>query len=290
MHTAALRSGERRQTIEREGAVLEELESVAEKPPFEPNFELVKLNDPPGLYAALVRPRDFKSEGRYPVIVVVYGGPQAQTVVPVPAQYLLAQWIADHGFIVVSIDGRGTPSRGRAWERVIKGNFIEAPLADQVAGLQSLGARYHELDLSRVGIYGWSFGGYFAAMAVMRRPDVYHAAVAGAPVADWRDYDTHYTERYLGLPEEDPQAYEASSVLTYARDLKRPLLLVHGTADDNVYFLNSLKISDALFRAGISHEFRPLAGQTHMVADPTFSRQVNVTIVDFFVRHLGQRP
>jgi dipeptidyl-peptidase-4 len=194
--------------------------------------------------------------------------------------------VADHGFVVVSIDGRGTPARGRDWERVIQGNLIDAPLADQVAGLQALAASYPELDLSRVGIYGWSFGGYFAAMAVMRRPDVFHVAVAGAPVADWHDYDTHYTERYLGLPDQHPEAYEHSSVLTYARQLRRPLLLIHGTADDNVYFLHSLKISDALFRAGIEHDFLPLSGHTHMVADPAITRLVNTRIVDYLVEHL----
>ena len=105
------------------------------------------------------------------------------------------------------------------------------------------------MDLGRVGITGWSFGGYFTALALERMPAVFHAGVAGAPVTDWRDYDTHYTERYMGLPDRNTEGYEASSALTWAKDLSRPLLILHGTADDNVYFLHSLKLCDALMRA-----------------------------------------
>src|SRR5690606_10292603 len=112
-------------------------------------------------------------------------------------RWLLNQWFADHGFVVVTFDGRGTPGRGREWERAIRGDFITVPLEDQVAALQAAAEAHPEMDLSRVGIYGWSFGGYFSAMAVLRRPDVFHAGIAGAPVSEWRDYDTHYTERYL---------------------------------------------------------------------------------------------
>ncbi len=141
--------------------------------------------------------------------------------------------------------------------------------------------------MARVGIFGWSFGGYFSAMAVIRRPDVFHAAVAGAPVTDWLDYDTHYTERYLGLPAKNPQAYKVSSVLDTAHELRRPLLLIHGTADDNVFFLHSIRLADALFRAGRDFEFLPLAGQTHMVSDPTEVRQLYTRIAAFFLEQLG---
>jgi dipeptidyl-peptidase-4 len=201
--------------------------------------------------------------------------------------YLVQQWMADQGFIVVSIDGRGTPARGRAWERAIKWDLMEVPLRDQVEALQALGRRYPEMDLTRVGIYGWSFGGYFSALALERRPAVFSAAVAGAPVTDWRDYDTHYTERYMGLPEQNAKGYDASSALTWAKDLFRPLLILHGTADDNVYFLHSLKLVDALFRAGKTFEFVPLPGYTHMVADSVGITQVNHRIVEHFRRHLG---
>jgi dipeptidyl-peptidase-4 len=169
---------------------------------------------------------------------------------------------------------------------VIKGDLIKVPLADQVAALQALGRKYRELDLNRVGVYGWSFGGYFSAMAVMQRPDVYHVGVAGAPVADWLDYDTHYTERYMGLPGTNAAGYEAASVLTYCKDLKRPLMIIHGTADDNVYFMHSLKMSNALFRAGKDHDLLALSDFTHMVADPLVTQRLYTRIVNYFKKHL----
>ncbi len=133
---------------------------------------------------------------------------------------------------------------------------------------------------------GWSFGGYLAALAVLERPDVFHAAVAGAPVADWADYDTFYTERYLGLPADDAEAYRRSSLLGRADRLRRPLLVVHGTADDNVYFFHALKLSDALFRAGRPHDFLPLSGLTHMVPDPVVVQREWEAVARFFAEHL----
>src|SRR5262245_2679298 len=251
-----------------DGTVAGELAAAAEEPPFAANLERAILPGPRDFRAMVIRPRDFDEVRRYPVLVHVYGGPGSQMVFSNRRAYLLEQWYADHGFIVVAIDGRGTPARGRAWERATRGNFIDIPLEDQVNGLQQLGARYHEMDLSRVGIWGWSFGGTFAAMAVMRRPDVFQAGVAGAPVADFADYDTHYTERYLGLPETTPERSAACNVLTYCKELERPLLVIHGTADDNVYFMHSLKLADALFRAGKPFELLPLSNFTHMVPDP----------------------
>jgi dipeptidyl-peptidase-4 len=267
----------------RDGTLRGELAVVGEDPPFEPNLELTRAGE---FHAALVRPRHFQAGGRYPVIVYVYGGPRHQLVTANARRFLLQQWIADHGFVIVSLDGRGTPGRGRAWERAIEGNLVDVPLRDQVAGLRALGESYPELDPDRVGIYGWSFGGYMSAMAVARRPDVYRAGVAGAPVADWHDYDTHYTERYLGLPQENPEGYAASSVLTYAPELSRPLLIIHGTADDNVYFTHSIKLSNELFRAGRPHDFLPLSGFTHMVPDPLVTTRLHRGIVEFFIEHL----
>jgi dipeptidyl-peptidase-4 len=291
VHWADTPSGRTPYSVRRaDGSAAGSLASAAEAPPFLPALELTTVGKgteaDPQFHVALVRPRDFDRTRSYPVVEHVYGGPTGTMVSAAASKYLLDQWIADHGFVVVAIDARGTPHRGRAWERAIRGDLIGLPLQDHVAALQALGVRYPELDLGRVGIYGWSFGGYFAAMAVLRRPDVYHAAVAGAPVADWMDYDTHYTERYLGLPQDDPEAYRRSSVLTYAAALSRPLLLIHGTTDDNVYFLHSLKISDALFRAGRPHDFLPLSNYTHMVADPAVRLHLNARIVGYFRQHL----
>ena len=271
----------------REGKMLGELRSVAETPAITPRLEFTIAADSLASRAVLVRPRTFDPSRRYPVIVSVYGGPHSQTVLAVSQNYLVQQWIADQGFIVVSIDGRGTPNRGRAWERAIKGDLIAVPLYDQVRALEALGRQYPELDLTRVGIYGWSFGGYFSVLAVERRPAVFHAAVAGAPVTDWLDYDTHYTERYMGLPDANRAGYRASSALTWADDLTRPLLILHGTADDNVYFFHSLKLCDALLKAGKTFEFVPFAGYTHIVADSIGVAQVNQRIVAHFRRYLG---
>jgi dipeptidyl-peptidase-4 len=158
-----------------------------------------------------------------------------------------------------------------------------------VAGLRALAAEVPEIDLGRVGIFGGSFGGYLAALAVLRRPDVYRAGVAFAPVTDWRDYDTAYAERYLGLPEEQPAAYQRSSLLTWAGALERPLLVIHGTADDNVYFFHGLKLADALFRAGGPSELLVLPGQTHGAlasTDGLLVRRTLERIAAFFRKNL----
>jgi dipeptidyl-peptidase-4 len=269
------------------GSIVGELPSVAEEPPFVPRVELVRVGAGEGFYTAVVRPRDYDPGSRYPVLVDVYGGPLHCHVQATMGRWLMEQWLADQGFVVVAVDGRGTPGRGREWERAIAGRFGSLPLEEQVAGLTALGERFRELDLDRVGIVGWSFGGYLSALAVLRRPDVFKAAVAGAPVADFRDYDTHYTERYLGLPETSPGAYEEASLLTYAAALRRPLLLVHGTGDDNVFFRHTLRLADALFRAGREFELLPLSGATHMVPDPVLQEQLGSRIARFFQRHLG---
>ncbi len=244
-----------------------------------------------GYATAIVYPRSYDraAKYRYPVIVDVYGGPGHQQVVQSMRSYLLDQWIADQGFIVVAIDGRGTPGRGRDWERAIAGHFGSVPLDDQVEALKLLAAKHPEMDMDRVGITGWSFGGYMSALAVLRRPDIFKAAVAGAPVSEWTDYDTCYTERYLGVPGAGrwPDAYREGSLLTYAADLKRPLLVIHGTADDNVYLRHSLELMNALFRAGKSAEFMPLSSFTHMVPDPVVRTRLEERIVEYFKKHLA---
>jgi dipeptidyl-peptidase-4 len=136
-----------------------------------------------------------------------------------------------------------------------------------------------------VGTVGWSFGGYFSAMATIRRPDIFRCGIAGAPVVDWQNYDTHYTERYLGVPSENADAYRVSNVLTYASDLKRPLLLIHGLTDDNVYFQHSVQLAEALFTAGKTFEFLPLLG-THMVSDPLLRLRRQTRMMDFFDTNL----
>ncbi len=264
------------------------LTSLAEAPPSLPTPELLSVTfDGRTHDVAILRPRSFDPARRYPVLLSVYGGPLASMVRLDPYAYLLDQWYADGGFIVVRGDGRGTPGRGREWERAIYKDLVRVPLEDQIAILKATAALKPELDLERVGVLGWSFGGYLSAMAALLRPDVFKAAVAGAPVTDWRNYDTHYTERYLGLPSDAPANYDATSAVKHAAQLSRPLLLVHGTTDDNVYFTHSLDLAQALFRAGKPFDMLPLAGFTHMVPDPVVKKALAHRVYDFFREHLG---
>jgi dipeptidyl-peptidase-4 len=261
------------------------LPSVAAELPRLPTTELTRTAGTPAFDAALTRPRNFTTGKKYPVILVVYAGPTSKRVNAEARGYLPDQWMADQGYVVVRLDGRGTPWRGRDWERVIKGNFIDIALTDQIAGLQALASLHPELDLTRVGVSGWSFGGYFAAMAAIRRPDIFKAGVVGAPVITWENYDTHYTERYLGLPPTAPEAYRVSNVTTYAAQATRPLLLIHGLTDDNVYFQHTLQLADALYMAGKPYELLPMLG-THMVSDPLVRLRQQTRIIDFLNRTL----
>jgi dipeptidyl-peptidase-4 len=268
-----------------DGHLLATLPSKAETPPALPSITYATVG-PLRFDAEIVRPRNFRARMRYPVILSVYGGPAAKLVWAAPRLAFPNQCLADEDFVVVTLDNRGTPGRGRAWFRAVKGDAIDAPLADQVAGLRALSAKYPEMDISRVGVTGWSFGGYFTLMAVLRRPDVFAAGVAGAPVVDWQDYDTFYTERYLGLPEANPDGYRRSNVLTYVDALARPLLIVHGVTDDNVYFEHTIKLTLALLKAGKPYDLLLLPG-THMLADPKLRASESGRLADFFRNKLG---
>src|SRR5690606_16530725 len=224
---------------------------VAEPVPFEAQPEFVKLGERQ-LRAAVLFPRDHvPGSRRLPILMDPYGGPHAQRVLASGRMFLEAQWMADQGFCVVVADGRGTPGRGSHWEREILHRFADVTLQDQVDAVAAVAARWpDDVDAGRVGITGWSYGGYLAALAVLARPDVFHAAVAGAPVTEWRLYDTCYTERYLGHPDEQPEVYDANSLLPLAPRLSRPLMLIHGLADDNVVAAHTLRLSSALLAAG----------------------------------------
>ncbi len=233
------------------------------------------------LATALLLPHDLPEGSRLPVLLDPYGGPHAQRVVQAQSAYLTSQWFADQGFAVVVIDGRGTPGRGSEWERGIHGDLAGPVLEDQIDGLLALAAEDPRLDLTRVAIRGWSFGGFLAALAVLRRPDVFHAAIAGAPVTEWRLYDTFYTERYLGDPEADASVYDASSLLPDAPKLERPLLLLHGLADDNVVAAHTLQLSSALLSAGRPHQVLPLTGVTHMANQEDVAENLLLLQLDF---------
>ena len=242
--------------------------------------------------AAVLLPSGYRPEqGPLPVLLDPYGGPHGQRVVQSHNAHLVSQWFAEQGFAVVVADGRGTPGYGPAWEKAIRQRVAEVVLEDQVAALHAL-AEEHPLDLDRVAVRGWSFGGLLAGLAVLRRPDVFHAAIVGAPVTDWRLYDTHYTERYLGLPAEAPAAYRASSLvddegLVAAAQPHRPMMLVHGLADDNVAVAHTLRLSSALLAAGRPHEVLPLSGVTHMTPQEQVSENLLLLQVAFLRRALG---
>lgn len=286
LHTASLADGTNVRDVVRVSADRIPLRSSAVALPFETNLEVRHVGERE-FRASIVRPADFDETERYPVIVSVYGGPMAQTVRLSPRSYVYQQWLANHGFVVVSFDGRGTPNRGRDWERASDGRFVEIALEDQAAALEALLVELPELDGSRVGVMGWSFGGTMAAVMTMRRPDLYRCGISGAPVTEWRDYDTHYTERYLGLPEEAAEAYDANNVLPFLPELERPLLLIHGAMDDNVYFSHSVQLFDQALRLGAPVEFLPLFGATHMVADRELSGALQARYLSFFAEHLA---
>jgi dipeptidyl-peptidase 4 len=277
-------------TVVRASSGHHEIASFAETPLVEPNVQLLTVGDRE-LAAAVLLPRNFDPDGPpLPVLLDPYGGPHALRVTQAHNAYLTSQWFADQGFAVIVADGRGTPGRGSEWERAVHGDLAGPTLDDQVDALHALADRVPGLDLARVAIRGWSFGGYLAALAVLRRPDVFHAAIAGAPVTEWRLYDTHYTERYLGDPADRPEQYEATSLLPLAGDLTRPLLLIHGLADDNVVAAHTLQLSAALLAAGRPHEVLPLAGVTHMTPQEEVAENLLLHQLHFLRRSLPSGP
>ena len=264
------------------------LERTAVDPGFTPAVTMLTVGER-DLRVAVILPRAHRpGSARLPVIMAPYGGPHAQLVRASSRMFLQAQWLADQGFAVVVADGRGTPGRGPAWERAVRDELAAVTLADQVDALAGVAERFpDDLDTDRVGIMGWSYGGYLSALAVLDRPDVFHAAVAGAPVTDWTLYDTFYTERYLGHPAEQPEVYAHNSLIERASELTRPLLIVHGMVDDNVVVAHTLRLSGALLAAGRSHQVLPLTGVTHMASAEDVAENLLLAQVDFLRSALG---
>jgi dipeptidyl-peptidase-4 len=232
-------------------------------------------------YAILYPDNIDRLERPLPVLMDPYGGPLVQKCVRSSLAFTTSQWFADQGFAVIIADGRGTPGRGRRWEKSIAGDLIHPVLEDQILALKDAARSGAPIDLAKVSIRGWSFGGYLAAMAVLLRPDIFHAAIAGAPVTDWRMYDTHYSERYLGDPAKNAKAYDACSAVRAAPRLSRPLMLIHGLNDDNVVCGNTFALSRALFDAGRPHTLLPLIGITHMSSSSQAATNLLVAQLDF---------
>jgi dipeptidyl-peptidase-4 len=262
--------------------------SRAEQPGLPEPEPILMAAGPRGVRTAIVLPSWHQpGSGPLPVLCDPYGGPHGQMVLACRDAYWTAQWLADQGFAVVIADGRGTPGRGPDWERTVAGDLAGPVLEDQVDALHAAAQRCGDLDLTRVGIRGWSFGGYLAALAVLRAPEVFHAGVAGAPVTDWQLYDTHYTERYLGQPQENADTYARNSLLGQAAGLTRPLMIIHGLADDNVVAAHSLRLSSALLAAGRPHTVLPLTGVTHMASQEEVAENLLLLELDFLRGALG---
>lgn len=239
------------------------------------------------LSTAVFLPSDHDGTSPLPVLLDPYGGPHAQRVLKYHNPHLVSRWFADQGFVVVVTDGRGTPGRGPAFEREVWGDLAAPVLADQLDALDAAAAHFGFFDLERVGIRGWSFGGYLAALAAIRAPERIHAAIAGAPVTTWNLYDTHYTERYLGHPETHPDHYARTDLISEANNLNRPLLLIHGLADDNVVAAHTLQLSTALLAAGRAHQVLPLSGVTHMTPQVAVAENLLRLQLAFLKEHLA---
>ncbi|WP_030176330.1 S9 family peptidase [Streptomyces sp. NRRL S-813] len=295
--TAALDRPGARVRVFRDGEQTALIASRAEDPGLSPRVTLTQ-GGARRIPCAVLMPTDYPGDTStsasaptpLPVLLDPYGGPHGPRVVAAHNAYLTSQWFADQGFAVVVADGRGTPGRSPAWEKAVHHDFT-LTLDDQIEALHDL-AKTYPLDLNRVAIRGWSYGGYLAALAVLRRPDVFHAGVAGAPVTDWRLYDTHYTERYLGDPAAEAETYARNSLVTdeglsAAAEPHRPLMIVHGLADDNVVVAHALRLSSALLAAGRPHEVLPLSGVTHMTPQEQVAENLLLLQVDFLKRSLG---
>jgi dipeptidyl-peptidase-4 len=268
-------------SVHRDSREVAQITSLSETPVVTPR-PLIRRTGERQLRTAVLFPTGHEpGAGTLPVLLDPYGGPHFQRVTAASGAFLESQWFADQGYCVIVADGRGTPGRGSAWDRSVYGDLATAALEDQVAALHAVADEFEDLDLSRVAIRGWSFGGYLAALALLRRPDVFHAAVAGAPVTEWHLYDTFYTERYLGHPSEEPGNYERSSLLGDAARLERPLLLIHGLADDNVAAANTLLLSSALLAAGRPHNVLPLSGVTHMTPQEDVAENLLLLQLEF---------
>jgi dipeptidyl-peptidase-4 len=280
-------------TVVRPGKPAVAIPSVVEKPVLEVHATPLVLGERK-LRAVLYLPSWHRPDGgRLPILLDPYGGAARQrATAELTWRCLVPQWFAEQGFAVVVADGRGTPGRGPDWERAVHGDLFGPVVEDQVTAVREVARRYPQLDAGRVGIRGWSFGGSLAAMAVLRRPDVFHAAVAGAGVTDQRLYNAHWRERFLGHPDEYPERYAAASLVLAAGAAApaRPLLLMHGLADDNVHPANTLRLSGALLAAGYPHEVLLLPGVGHQAMGVPVTEHLLRHQARFLRRHLGAAP
>jgi len=240
------------------------------------------------MYYKLMKPRVLETGRRYPVLVDVYGGPGVQRIINEWGKgTTFHQYLVQHGYVVFALDNRGTGFRGVKFETALAQRMAGIQVQDQVRGVEFLRTLPY-VDGKRIGIFGWSYGGYMTLMCLLQAPDAFAAGVAGAPVTDWTLYDTHYTERYLSTPQADPEGYRASNVLSWAERLSRPLLLVHGMADDNVLFAHSTVLMKKLQDLQKPFDLMTYPGGKHgLIRQNVTAWHAHAQIVRFFDRELG---
>jgi dipeptidyl-peptidase-4 len=252
-----------------------------------PHFYTVPGADGTPLNAMVTLPPDFAATKKYPVIVYLYGGPESQVVVNAWAgsTALWHQMMARKGFIILSVDNRGMAAHGHGFETAIYHHLGRDALADQLAALNWLKSMF-PVDENRIGIWGWSFGGFMTCYAMLNAPDVFKAGFAGSPVTDWREYDTIYTERYMGRPQENQDGYRDSSPVNQAANLKGKLMITYGTGDDNVHVANTMELADQFIRAGRYAEMYPYPNRGHGASDAAARIHLFNRVTQFFLENL----
>ncbi len=253
----------------------------------EVTFEVVETSDGVKLNAWMIKPANFDSTKKYPVLFYVYGGPGSQTVRNAYlGNYLWYQYIAQNGYIIFSVDGRGTGARGKAFREVIYKNLGYYESKDQAEAAMYLVKKYKFVDSSRIGIWGWSYGGYMSSLTLFKFGNIFKLAVAVAPVTTWRLYDTIYTERYMQTPQMNPEGYEESSVLKYVDALKGKYLVIHGTTDDNVHWQNTIQLVDKLQKAGKQFSTLFYPNKDHSIAGVDTRYHLFTLITNFILENL----
>ena len=245
-----------------------------------PEFGTLEATDGQILHFRVFKPHAFDRAKRYPAIVDVYGGPGAQRVLDNWSGNAFIQILTRAGYVVFQLDNRGSAFRGTAFQSPIRDKLGEVEVADQIQGTLWL-ASLSYIDPARIGVWGWSYGGYMTMMLMFKAPEMFRAGIAGAPVTDWTLYDSHYTERYLGRPQENLNGYAASSVFPYARNLSGKLLIMHGMADDNVLFVHSTKLLRHLQDLGKQFDVMVYPGGKHSLTRLHDGRHAYATILRF---------
>jgi len=250
-------------------------------------FLRVKSRDGVMLNASMIKPPNFDPQKKYPVLVYTYGGPHAQVVRNSwgGANFLWHELMAQKGYIIFSLDNRGSTGRGHAFETPLHLRLGAQELSDQRDGVQYLKSLPY-VDGSRIGVWGWSYGGHMTLHAMFEAGDDFKVGFAGGPLTDWHYYDSIYTERYLGLPQKNEKGYEDSSPVKYAGQLKGKLLIAHGTGDDNVHYANTLSVVNDLIEAGKYVEVLAFPGRGHGVSDPPARRVLMQRVTQFFLDNL----